>query len=141
MRTLILCSALLILPTLATDEEKSKPPAGFFDIDSTRAAALIKKHPDMVILDIRTPKEFAEGHLKGAENLDYHARDFARRIGKLDRDKAYLVHCASGGRSGKSMKMFREADFSTIYHIEDGYRGWIRAKLPIVVPKPGTGKR
>ena len=132
------CRFLLLLPFLLLahgEEKKPAPPRGFFDVKSTRAAFLLKKYPEMVILDIRTPAEFRKGHLEGAKNLDYYAKDFADRIEKLDRSKAYLVHCASGGRSGRSMKIFRDKKFLSVYHIEDGYKGWTKADLKVVIPK------
>ena len=101
-------------------------------MESPQAASILKRFPKLIILDIRTPREFAEGHLKGAKNIDFFEEDFAAKVDKLDRKKGYLVHCASGGRSGKSMKLFKEKGFTTIYHIADGYKGWVAAELPTV---------
>ena len=113
-------------------EDQKVAPKGFYDMESPQAAAMLKKFPSFVILDIRTPREFAAGHLKGAKNIDFYGDDFAAKLKKLDKKKGYLVHCASGGRSGKSMKQFKIQGFTTIYHIDDGYRGWVAAKLPVV---------
>lgn len=113
-------------------EDKKVAPKGYYDMESLQAAAMLKKFPSFVVLDIRTPKEFAAGHLKGAKNIDFYGDDFAAQLKKLDKKKGYLVHCASGGRSGRSMKQFKDLGFSTIYHIDDGYRGWVGAKLPVV---------
>jgi rhodanese-related sulfurtransferase len=115
-------------------EDQKVAPKGYYDMGSPQAAAMLKKFPSFVILDIRTPKEFAAGHLKGAKNVDFFGADFAAQLKKLDKKKGYLVHCASGGRSGKSMKQFKDQGFTTIYHIDDGYRGWTTAKLPVVNP-------
>ena len=52
-----------------------------------------------VVLDVRTKKEFAAGHIAGTKNLDFHSPDFEKEISKLDKTKIYLVHCASGRRS------------------------------------------
>ena len=60
---------------------------------------LAEKGLKVVVLDVRTPKEFKEGHIPGATNIDFTTPDFEKRIGKLDKSKTYLVHCASGGRS------------------------------------------
>jgi phage shock protein E len=115
-------------------EDQKIAPKGYYDMGSPQAAAMLKKFPGFVILDIRTPGEFAAGHLKGAKNIDFRSNNFAAQIKKLDKKKGYLVHCASGGRSGNSMKQFKSQGFTTIYHIEDGYRGWMTAKLPVVNP-------
>jgi rhodanese-related sulfurtransferase len=118
--------------TVLQGEDQKVAPKGFYDMESPQAGAMLKKFPSFVILDIRTPKEFAAGHLKGAKNVDFFSDDFAAKLKKLDKKKAYLVHCASGGRSGKSMKQFKDQGFTTVYHIDDGYRGWMAAKLPVV---------
>ncbi len=131
MRVLAGCVALCVgLGVLA--EELSPPPKGFHDLKSPKAAVVLKKFGGFVILDIRTPKEFAAGHLKDAKNIDFFADNFAARLDKLDKTKPYLVHCASGGRSGRSMKAFKDKGFTTIYHLSDGYRGWVAAKQPVV---------
>lgn len=118
-----------------TAEEKKVAPSGFYDLKTPQVAAILKKFPNFVILDIRTPKEFNAGHLKGAKNIDFYDDNFAGKIAKLSKEKSYLVHCASGGRSGRSMSVFKEQGFQTVYHLADGYRGWVAAKQPTVKPK------
>ena len=119
------------LPYVHGETEK-EPPKGHYEILSKQADALLKKYRNLVILDIRTPKEFKAGHLKGAKNLNYYADDFEAKVDALDREKTYLVHCASGGRSGKAMKLFKRKKFAAVYHMKDGYKGWTAAKLPTV---------
>lgn len=126
---------LTLLPTLMAEDKKTvtkKAPEGYYDLESPQAASVIKRFSSLVILDIRTPKEFAAGHLKGAKNLDFFSDNFGSLLDKLDKSKGYVVHCASGGRSGRSMKTFKDKGFKTVYHIADGYKGWIAAKLPVV---------
>ena len=48
-----------------------------------------------------------------------------------DRDKSYLVHCASGGRSTRSLSVFEELQFKQMYHLEAGINGWIAAGQPV----------
>lgn len=119
------------LPYVQGEAEK-EPPKGYYEILSKQANALLKKYRNWVILDLRTPKEFKAGHLKGAKNLNYYADDFEAKMEALDRSKTYLVHCASGGRSGKAMKLFKRKKFAAVYHMKDGYKGWMAAKLPTV---------
>ncbi len=80
-----------------------------------------KKNADFVILDVRTPEEFAEEHLSGAVNIDIHEDDFPEKIDKLDRKKTYLVHCKSGGRSRAAVELMLEMGFSKVYNV----RGWM----------------
>lgn len=86
---------------------------------------------DVVVLDIRTAKEFAAGHIAAARNLDFYAADFEKRLGELDRTKTYLVHCASGGRSGRSLEAFKKLRFESVYHLDGGFNAWQRAGKPV----------
>jgi phage shock protein E len=64
---------------------------------------------DRVLLDVRTPEEYAAGHVEGAENLDASADDFADRVAGLDPDAAYVVYCQTGNRSSAAAEVMREA--------------------------------
>lgn len=87
-----------------------------------------------IVLDIRTPEEFAKGHIPGAVLIDYKSNDFDVRLAALDKSKTYIVHCQSGGRSGRSMSKFEKLGFENILHLKSGYRGWQKAGLPIERP-------
>ena len=117
-------------------EEVAPLKAGYHEIKSKQASGILKKHKDVVILDIRTEKEYTAGHIQKAKWLDYYQDDFKAKLATLDRKKPYLVHCASGGRSGKSMQLFRDLGFTRVYHMNDGFRGWEKAKLPAEKGKP-----
>jgi rhodanese-related sulfurtransferase len=87
--------------------------------------------PDVVVLDIRTPREFKTGHIRGAQLLDYYSSDFVDKLKRLDREKIYLVYCRSGNRSGKSLKIFNRLDFRRVYHLDTGVVGWLKEKYPL----------
>jgi rhodanese-related sulfurtransferase len=101
------------------------------DIDVSAAARLIEETPDLVIIDIRTPGEFSQGHIPNAINIDFMAQDFKSKISVLDRKKTYLTHCQSGGRSGQSLSLFNELGFTRLRHLESGFAAWKKAGLPI----------
>ena len=101
------------------------------NLKATEVSEALKKDDTIVVLDIRTPAEYAEGHLAGAKNIDFKAEDFEAKIGELDSGKAYVVHCKSGGRSSLSMQKFSAKGFTHILHMDDGYLGWTEAKLPV----------
>lgn len=69
---------------------------------------------DSVIIDVRTPEEFAEGHLDGATNLDLNGGQFQEAIAGLDPDVNYLVYCRSGNRSGQATALLRDAGFENV---------------------------
>jgi rhodanese-related sulfurtransferase/type 1 glutamine amidotransferase len=82
-------------------------------------------------VDVRTAKEFATGHLKGAQNIDFNAPDFAQRIGELNRAKPITVHCQSGKRSAAATAKMREMGFELLYDLEGGFAAWQKAGKPV----------
>lgn len=84
-----------------------------------------------VILDVRTREEFQAGHLIGALNIDVTAPDFGQKVEALDKNKTYLVHCASGGRSAKACEKLSVIDFHDLYNLSGGYRAWVKAGQPV----------
>jgi phage shock protein E len=66
---------------------------------------------DTVIIDVRTPAEFASGHLEGALNIDVQSPDFAARIMELDPSGEYFVYCRSGNRSGQAIAQMTQMGF------------------------------
>lgn len=84
-----------------------------------------------VILDVRTPDEFQTGHIPGAVNLDVTASDFEVKAALLDRNKTYLVHCASGVRSARACDKLNHLDFLNLYNLPGGFRAWTKAGKPV----------
>jgi len=76
------------------------------------------------ILDVRTPKEYAEGHINGSVNINYFDKDFKDQVGKLDSSKPVYVYCHSGGRSSKAMSIMKGEGFTTVYNLTGGYSAW-----------------
>jgi len=107
------------------------------DITVEQAHELIQKQSgkaDFVILDVRTPAEFREGHIEGAVILDLSAADFEKRLSALDRGKTYLVYCRSGNRSSRAVQAMERLGFRSIYHMNQGILGWLQKKLPLSRP-------
>ena len=91
------------------------------------------KDPKIVVVDIRTPEEFAKGHIKGAVNINMNSKDFSEKLGKLERDKTYIMHCRSGGRSASSLPVWKRLGFKNVLHLSSGTLGWVKAGQPLVV--------
>lgn len=70
-------------------------------------------HPTAVVLDVRTPAEYAGGHLRGARLLDFNGGEFAAALPELDPDADYLLYCRSGARSGRAAEILRGAGFGS----------------------------
>jgi len=91
-------------------------------------------NPDFVIIDIRTPEEFADGHIEDAINIDYRSEDFRDELDKLDKNKTYLIYysCACGGIDRKTLNMMAELNFSEVYKISGGSNRWKAEGFPTV---------
>lgn len=80
----------------------------------TSAAEAAPPAEGTVIIDVRTPQEFASGHLQGAVNIDVQAADFEARISELDPEASYFVYCRSGNRSGQAIDRMRALGFDDL---------------------------
>ena len=76
------------------------------------------------IIDVRTPKEYADGHIEGALNIDFRDEDFEELISKVDKTKPVAVYCGKGGRSGKCSAYMKKAGFTKIYDLDGGITEW-----------------
>lgn len=120
-------SSLLIVNSFVTPAQ-----TGPKNLRPQQAAQWLEADKQIVVLDVRTPAEFQAGHLKNAVNINYNAPDFEQQLAKLDKTKPYLVHCAVGGRSTKSLPVFKKLGFREVRHLDGGIQAWQRAQLPVV---------
>ncbi|APV44410.1 Rhodanese-related sulfurtransferase [Dehalogenimonas formicexedens] len=87
---------------------------------------------DFVVLDVRTPSEFSQGHLSGAINIDYNAGNFQAEVSKLDKNKRYLVYCRTSHRSGLAVDIMKDLGFKEVYDMDGGIEAWMSAGYPVV---------
>lgn len=76
------------------------------------------------LVDVRTPKEYAEGHIEGAINIDFSDENFETLISEVDKTKPVAVYCGRGGRSGKCSAYMKKAGFTKIYDLDGGITEW-----------------
>ena len=100
----------------------------YLNVEQTQKL-IVEKKP--VVLDIRTPEEFAAGHIAGATNINFRAADFEKTISMLNKNQTYLLHCASGNRSTQALPIFQRLEFKSLYHLDGGIKAWQKAKLPV----------
>ncbi len=86
----------------------------------------------VITLDVRTPGEYAEGHLEGAQLIDFQSGNFENAISSLDKNATYAVYCRSGNRSGQAVKVMHDAGFHNVYNLDGGVIDWANAGLPLV---------
>jgi len=84
-----------------------------------------------VVVDVRTPEEFAKGHLRDAKNIPL--ADLSSRIGELDKSKgkSVVIVCQTGARADKAAKLIRGAGFDDVVSLDGGLVAWQAANLPL----------
>ena len=87
--------------------------------------------PAAQLVDVRTPEEFAEGHLKNALSMNINSDDLKNRSKYLDKTKSVFVYCYSGGRSASACKFFRNEGFAIVYDLKGGYSAWTDLNKPV----------
>lgn len=102
-------AAALLLMTSAC----SSGSATVETVDAAEAVEIIEAGEHTVI-DVRTPAEFAAGHVDGAENMDLNAATFEQQVEQLDKDEEYVVYCQSGNRSAQAADTMADLGFTEI---------------------------
>ena len=90
------------------------------------------KQEEIILIDVRTPQEFEQGHLENSVNINIADRSFKEEVGKLDRSEPVYVYCKVGGRSAKAASILREMGFEEVYDLEGGIRNWGKSGMKVV---------
>ena len=107
-------------------------PAAAKDITVQDAAELLQNPPQgLIIVDVRTPAEFHEGHLPGAINIDYFGGPFETQIANLPKDAPVLLYCRTGNRSAGAYESMQKAGIGNILHMNEGIITWQQRGLPV----------
>ncbi len=124
LETLVLLGILVIgVALLGECAERITAIQAIEDISVKEVYDLIGKNKDnqsFIIIDVRTPEEFANEHIENALNLDYYSEKFRDELNKLDKEKTYLIYCRSGNRSGKALSIMKELAFREVYNMLGG---------------------
>ncbi len=128
------CSAGAVTPTEAGTPAGSAVTSAAMlatDLNVTEFAGLVGSE-GVVVVDVRTPEEYATGHLANAINVNVNGVDFDDRIGALDRGASYAVYCRSGNRSRSALDRMLAAGFTDVHHLVGGIGAWQEAGLPVI---------
>ena len=93
--------------------------------------ALADLEPNALILDVRTPGEYAAGHLQDAVLVNYMASDFREQVSQFDRERPVYLYCGSGARSGRAAAILTELGFEKAVNL-GGYQALKAAGAPVV---------
>lgn len=111
-------------------ETQSNVPA--FGLVSPQQALELSGNDDVTVIDVRTPEEFAEGHIDGATMIDFYEASFSDDVAALDPDGTYLLYCRSGNRSGQTVALMQQLGFEQVYDMEGGVVAYSGQGLPLV---------
>ncbi|MCU0269233.1 MAG: rhodanese-like domain-containing protein [Acidimicrobiales bacterium] len=144
-----LAAVLALTAPLAACSDDADETAGAGEASSSSAAAgdssgatvellspadgqtLLAEQPDAVVLDVRTPEEFASGHLPEAVNIDVEGGNFEAQVGELDKDATYVVYCRTGRRSALAAQTMAGMGFTSLYDL-GGIQEWQAAGGEVV---------
>jgi len=130
----VLISAVLIA-VVASCGLQSTTDIPINNVDVNTARDLVIQNKTVIVLDVRTPEEYAIGHIEGALNINIAQADFSKRVSKLDRDKTYIIHCSANvknGRSAKSLEIMSSFGFDKLLNMEGGIIAWRQSGYPLV---------
>jgi rhodanese-related sulfurtransferase len=133
---------LVLASTLSTGCENAQTSKNdgpvLKDVSNVEFQELITNLEGALLLDVRTPDEWKEGHLEGAAHADYWGDEkaFEDAMNAIPRHRPVLVYCAGGGRSGLTAKELVAAGHQEVYNLENGISGWERDGLPVVTGPP-----
>jgi phage shock protein E len=119
-------------PAVAADQGQTVQPVETVIselVDGQRGKQLVDQ--GAIVIDVRTPGEYAEGHVPNALLIDVSAATFAQQIGQLDPDQAYVVYCRSGNRSAVAITQMLAAGFTELYDMGP-LTAWAQAGYPVV---------
>ena len=90
-----------------------------------------------VVLDVRSPEEFAKGHIPGAVNTEIHSPGFATKVAQFDKKQAILVNCHAGSRGAIASAELAKLGFKTVCNLDGGPEAWTKGgHLPETSSKP-----
>lgn len=110
-------------PAAAASNATWTPPTNGSTVDVTTFATAVSQS-GVIVLDVRTPAEFAAGHLPDAQHLDVNAPDFTTTLTTLPTDAVYAVYCHSGNRSGTAVDQMVDLGFTHVFHLGGGITAW-----------------
>jgi len=93
-------------------------------VDKVEFKSQLSALADVQLIDVRTPSEYAAGHMDEAVNIDFKNGNFKAEISKLDLNKPTMIYCHGGGRSAAALKQMKEIGFKHVLELEGGFSKW-----------------
>lgn len=122
--SLVIIISIQSLVTCPANESESV----YKNLDAVKTKKIIAQYKKgkktLTIIDVRTKEEYDREHFPKAKLINFFGSDFEKKLKKLDKNKSYLLHCQSGGRSKGALKKMQELGFKRVYHLDGGILAW-----------------
>lgn len=122
--------ALIFVIFLLSKGAISKRLSGYDEVDPLQATQLIN-HENAIVLDVREPKEWAEGHIPGARHVPLGQLDSQMVSLEKLKERPVITQCRSGMRSAAAAAALKKAGFAKVYNLKGGIMAWRNAGLPM----------
>lgn len=123
------CTATYLYLQLVAVRERTT----YRNISVAEAKAMMDSNPSLLILDVSSEEEYAQGHLKDAINVPLS--DLLSGMGEFDTDSSILVYCRTGRRSAQACSALIERGFTKVYNMEGGVVAWMNSGYPVITEK------
>ena len=121
----IVFGALLTAEAFAEDPKPAKAPS----ISATELHSRRESGAAPAVIDVRTPEEYASGHIPGAVNIPFD--EVTERIAEIDAPHGVALYCMIGPRARKGESALLAAGYDKVFHLEGGLAAWQAAELPV----------
>jgi phage shock protein E len=118
-------------PTQTVQSASLGTAAAIQKLTAGQVKEVVQQNKDIIVLDVRTPEEFKEGHLARAVNINYLSDNFTEQVEQLDKSKTYLLYCKSGTRSSKAGSLMLTKGFGSLLDSVAGFETLKETGLPV----------
>ena len=122
--SLVIIISIQSLVTCPANESESV----YKNLDAVKTKKIIaqykKDKKTLIIIDVRTKEEYDREHFPKAKLINFFGSDFEKKLKELDKNKSYLLHCQSGGRSKGALNKMQKLGFKRVYHLDGGILAW-----------------
>ncbi len=136
MNKVITLLLLVLMGNMASCQSAGKKlPDGTTSVSVTVSADDFQKKmtalKDVQLVDVRTPEEYREGHIKNSLNINVQGSTFEAEVAKLDKKKPVMVYCRSGRRSASAQSKLIDMGFAEVINLNGGISEWQSAGKPV----------
>lgn len=123
---------ILLITLISCNGWKKSKSFSYTEVDYKQFDSQLKSDSNYILVDVRTPKEYRNGHMSNAINVSYFHSWFSDSIQKLDRNKTIYMYCQTQHRSPLASRKMKKMGFKKIVDLKGGFMKWENNKMPIV---------